>query len=188
MLIKTIQGNKDRRGGLARSTLYNHEANGQLVRVLPGVFADESLSLTEGNLMQIISIKQPMATMNLISALSFHGITTQIPAYLSVSLPKGTRMPKVYVSPVKVWPCKASYVCKGRKSYKGEVGRFYVTTPERTLVDCFRYRNKIGLDIFLEALHLGLQKRAFNFAEIEKLARVFHVERQITPYITTALS
>ena len=188
MTIKTVKGNKDARGGLARSTLYNQEAAGCLVRVMPGVFADESLPLTDANLMQIISMKQPEATMNLISALAFHGITTQIPAYLSVSLPKGTRMPTVFSSPVKAWACKPGYIRKGRKTHTGEIGKFRVTTPERTLVDCFRHRNKIGLDIFLEALHLGIQKHMFNYAEIENLARFFHVERQITPYIATALS
>ena len=188
MYIKTVKGNKDARGGMARSTLYNHEAAGRLVRVMPGVFVDESLALTDANLMQIISVKQPEATMNLVSALAFHGITTQIPAYLSVSLPKGTRMPKVFFSPVKAWACKPGYIRKGRKAHTGEIGKFHVTTPERTLVDCFRHRNKIGLDIFLEALHLGVQKRVFNYAEIERLSRFFHVERQITPYITTALS
>lgn len=185
MLIQTANGN---RGGVARSTLYNRETAGSLVRVLPGVFAREDLSMTDENLMQIICMKQPEATLNLISALAYHDITTQIPDYLSVSVPKGTRMPKVLVSPVKAWPSKPEYLRKGRVRHSGVIGKYYVTAPERTLVDCFRYRNKIGLDVFLEALHLGVQKQAFNYAEIEKLARYFHVDRLITPYISTVLS
>ena len=58
---------------------------------------------------------------------------------------------------------------------------------ERTLVDCFRYRNKLGIDIFLEALTISLRKRLLHLPTLADFSRVFHVEKLITPYITTAL-
>lgn len=172
---------------VSHGTLYYREATGKLTRVLPGLFVSAGVALTQEALMQMITLRQPRAVMNLISALSSHGMTTEIPAYLSVALPRGVHMPKVLVSSVKTWRCKADYLKIGCARKQGEWGSYRVTSPERTLVDCFRYRNKLGIDIFLEALTLGLRKNLLNLPNLAELSRLFHVDKLITPYIATAL-
>ena len=182
------RGAKRRRASeVSHGTHYYREATGKLTRVLPGLFISAEVALTQEVLMQMISIRQPQAVMNLISALSYHGMTTEIPAYLSVALPKGSYMPKVLVSSVKTWSCKADYLKIGCSKKQGKWGDYRVTSPERTLVDCFRYRNKLGIDIFLEALTISLRKSLLNLSTLADLSRVFRIEKLITPYITTAL-
>ena len=82
----------------SRGTLYYRESVGKLIKVLPGFFVPADSILNDENIMQWIHAKQPDAVMNLVSALSFHGLTTQIPAYLSVSLPRGKYIPKNFVT------------------------------------------------------------------------------------------
>ena len=167
---------------------YYRESIGKLQRVMPGVFIDAAVSLTDEVLLQIIGTRQPDIVMNLISALSYHKMTTQIPAYLSVFAPKGAYIPKVFACPVKAWGCKPEYLQCGCEKKMGSYGEYKITTPERTLVDCFRYRNKIGIDIFLEALTLGLNKKLINLTSVAEIARFFRVETNMMPYIRTALN
>lgn len=172
---------------VSRGSLYYRESKGELHRVMPGFFVPEEAALSDPNLMQWIYARQPAAVMNLVSALSFHGLTTQIPAYLSIALPRGQAMPKNFVTPVRVWYTKREWIFCGVDSLTGDYGPYRVTSPERTLVDCFRYRNKIGLDIFLEALQLGIGERRYDLNKIAELSDVFKVSTGIKPYIKTAV-
>ena len=172
----------------SRGTFYYRESVGKLIKVLPGFFVPADSILNDENIMQWIHAKQPDAVMNLVSALSFHGLTTQIPAYLSVSLPRGKHIPKNFVTPVKVWYTKDTWHLCGVTQYSGSFGVYLVTSPERTLVDCFRYRNKIGLDIFLESLQIGIRERRYDLNLIAELSAIFNVSSLITPYIKTAVS
>lgn len=138
-------------------------------------------------MMQWIYTKQQDAVMNLISALAFHGLTTQIPAYLSLALPRGRVVPKNFVTPIKVWYTKKEWIFCGVQHRCGDYGQYLVTSPERTLIDCFRYRNKIGLDIFLEALQSGIKKQCYDLNKLAELSDIFKTSTLIKPYIKTAL-
>lgn len=173
---------------VSRGTLYYREAKGDLIRLMPGFFVNADELPTEEKMIQWITARQPAATMNLISALSHHGITTQIPAYLSVALPRGVRMPRVYDYPVKAWATKREWTEIGVDEYRGEFGPYRVTSPERTLVDCFRYRHKIGLDVFMEALTMALQQKKLDTWKLDDIARRLSASRLITPYLKMALA
>ena len=173
---------------ISRGSLYNWEAAGKLLRIMPGYFVDAGEQLSDENLMQWIYTRQPTAVMNLVSALAYHGLSTQIPAYLSVSLPRGQVMPRLFVSPVRVWYTKEEWHGYGVERQKGKHGEFQVTSPERTLVDCFRYRNKIGLDIFLEALRVGMQKQRYHLNTIAELSKIYNVAMLMKPYIKTIVA
>lgn len=172
----------------SRGTLYYRESVGKLIKVLPGFFVPADSTLNDENIMQWIHARQPEAVMNLVSALSFHELTTQIPAYLSVSLPRGKLIPKNFVTPVKVWYTKNTWHLCGVTQYSGAFGSYLVTSPERTLVDCFRYRNKIGLEIFLESLQIGIREKRYDLNLLAELSSIFKVSALITPYIKTAVS
>lgn len=165
----------------SRTTLYNEENRNRLARIMPGVFVEADASMNDLNVMQWLTLRQPHSVMNLISALSFHQATTQIPQYLSVALPRGVRMPKVLVTPVKAWFVSPSLLLDGYEVHQGDYGSFNVTTLERTLVDCFKYRNKIGLDIFMEAINLT--KGKWDAWKLQKEATRLRVLSLITPYL-----
>lgn len=165
----------------SRTTLYNREETGRLTRIMPGLFVESDASMNTLNVMQWLSLRQPLAVMNLISALSYHEATTQIPQYLSVALPRGTCLPKVLVMPVKAWSVTPSLLQNGCEEHQGDYGSFKVTTLERTLVDCFKYRHKIGLDIFMEALNMA--KGRLNLWQLQKEATLQRVLTLMTPYL-----
>lgn len=164
-----------------RAQQYRLGKVGKLRRVMPGVFVEDGVELTNVRLMQFVSMKQRAAVMNLISALAYHKMTTQIPDYLSYALPRGTHAPSTDAVPTRVWYVTPSYLRHGIEEVEGEYGTFKVTTPERTLVDCFKYRNKIGLEIFLEALYLTRQQ--VNMWTLQELAAEHHVLRGMMPYL-----
>lgn len=171
---------------LASSTRYRRLAAGALQRVMPGVLIDSGELLTEESLMSLLGSRQPAAVMNLVSALHHYGLTTQIPDALSVALPRGVRMPRVYGYPVQVWHTTPALLADCSRDEEGPHGRYRVTSPERTVVDCFKYRNKIGLSIFLEALamsHGSLAPEAM-YAE----ARRLRVLTSILPYLKSYYS
>lgn len=185
VVIKSHQReNASRKTYSSRTTLYNEEGRDRLVRIMPGVFVEADAPMSDLNVMQWLTLRQPHSIMNLISALSFHQATTQIPQYLSVALPRGIRLPKVLVMPVKAWFVTPSLLLDGHEVHQGDYGSFNVTTLERTLVDCFKYRHKIGLDIFIEALELTRGK--WNAWKLQKEADRLRVLSSITPYLKMA--
>lgn len=185
IIIKSRQEERaSRKTYSSRTTLYNEEDRDRLVRIMPGVFVEADASMSDINVMQWLTLRQPPSVMNLISALSFHQATTQIPQYLSVALPRGVRLPKVLVMPVKAWFVTPSLLLDGYEVHQGDYGAFNVTTLERTLVDCFKYRNKIGLDIFIEALELT--RGEWNAWKLQKEADRLRVLSTITPYLKMA--
>lgn len=166
-----------------RSTLYRRLAAGELQRVMPGVLVASEEFLTDDRVMSLLAERQPAVVMNLISALSHHGLTTQIPDALSVALPRGVRLPRVYGTPMQVWFTKQELLQDAAVDVAGEFGPYRVTTAERTVADCFKYRNKIGLSIFLEALKLsqGRLNPSRLYAEAERL----RVLKRMLPYLKT---
>ena len=169
-----------------RKKLYRRLAAGELQRVMPGAMVNIDAILTAEQVMSLIHSRQPSTVMNLISALSYHKMTTQIPDALSVALPRGIRMPAVYALPIQVWYTSPALLCDCTVEGKSEYGPFFVTTPERTLVDCFKYRNKIGLSIFLEAARMGLGQ--LNPSIIHHEAERLRVLNGILPYLKSYFS
>ena len=164
-----------------RSTLYRRLAAGSLQRVMPGVMIGAAEMLTAERLMSLLNGQQPAAAMNLISALHHYDMTTQIPDALSVALPRGVRMPRVHGFPVQVWYTTPKLLEGCIVEARCEHGAFRVTTPERTVVDCFKYRNKIGLAIFLEALKMSHDR--LNPSLLHAEAQRLRVLRGMLPYL-----
>jgi len=126
----------------------------------------------------------PKKTGCLISALSFHGITTQVPrtVYLAVSRGRYAGL-RLHTPPVKIYRFDAATFDQGIETHRvdGETVRIY--SVARTLVDCFKYRNKLGLDIAIEALRFGRQRIRISNREILHFARLLRQVRVISPYL-----
>ena len=170
----------------SQSTLYRRADAGELSRVMPGLFVSADTFPTDERVMQWVTLRQPKAIMNLISALAYHKLTTRIPDYLSIALPRGVRAPVVPCAYVRPYFVSPELLTDCSIFVQGEYGGFHVTTPERTLVDCFKQRNKIGKEIFLEALRMGTGK--YNIDTLMHEATRLRALRSITPYLTTALT
>jgi predicted transcriptional regulator of viral defense system len=133
------------RFGIHPETLYKMRDEGTLEILSRGLFriADQA-ELGNPDLVAV-SIRFPQGVICLISALSFHGITTQIPHAIDLALPRGTERPRIDHPPVNIyWTVARMFAC-GIEEHRVDDRAVRIYSPERTLVDCFRYRNKMGL-------------------------------------------
>jgi predicted transcriptional regulator of viral defense system len=131
--------------------------------------------------------RYPRSVICLISALSFHNMTTQIPHAISIALPRGSRAPTITNPPVHHFFFSAKSYMAGIEEHEMDGVSLRVYDREKTLADCFRFRNKLGMDIFLEALRLYKDSGSTKPGLIMEYARLCDVEKAISPYLEAGL-
>jgi predicted transcriptional regulator of viral defense system len=173
--------------GIHPRTFYMLRDAGVLDRVSRGVYRlAEEKPLSNVDLVTVAA-RIPRAVICLISALAFHEMTTQVPHTVSIALERGAESPRIDHPPVSVHRFSRESLVVGIEQHViyGVTVRVY--SAEKTLVDCFKFRNKVGMDVILEALKLYKAGGAFNLAELLKYARICRVERIMRPYLEATL-
>ena len=122
---------------------------------------------------------------SLISALSYHGLTTQIPHEVSVAVMRGTRAPRLEHPPVRTYFFSGAAHVAGIEVHRLDGVEVRIYGPEKTLADCFKFRNRIGMDIVQEALRAYRARRRPDFDAVLRFARICRVDRVIRPYLET---
>jgi predicted transcriptional regulator of viral defense system len=118
----------------------------------------------------------------LVSALQFHGIGTQLPAEVWIAVPRGTRVPRVSAPLLRVHISPEVFDL-GIEEHRIEGQTVRVSSVARTVADCFRFRNKIGLDVALEALTDAWRSKRLNLDELNRISRKLRVQRVMQPYL-----
>jgi len=171
--------------GFQRSLLHHLLERGDIERVarglyrLPGAMTSEHESVVE-----VVHLV-PHGVIALVSALSFHGIGTQIPGVVWMALDRArTRSrPRMQGRPVEfVWFSGPAFT-EGQEVHDVDGINIRVYSPAKTTADLFKYRRKIGLDVAIEALREGLGERRFTPAEVERFARICRVWNVMKPFI-----
>lgn len=174
--------------GLTRYMLYSMVEKGVLEKVTHGLYRLKELEPISNPDLVIVAIRFPKAVICLISALAFHEMTTQIPHEVSVAVPKDSRKIKLQSPPVITHKFSEESYQEGIQNHQIDDTLVQVYSPEKTLADCFKFRNKIGMDVFLEALKLYKSRFKPNISEILKYSRVCRVESLIKPYLESNLT
>jgi predicted transcriptional regulator of viral defense system len=134
-----------------------------------------------------VAMRVPSGVICLISALSFHNLTTQIPHRVAVALPQSVRRPRIKYPPLDiVWLSTEAYSAGMEKHLLDGVA-VPIYSKAKTIADCFKFRNKIGKDVALEALKEYVQLPDFNVEELLSYARINRVEKVIQPYLEAVL-
>ena len=168
--------------GIAPRTLYAMHDAGLLVKITRGVFRlAEAAPLSDANLIQV-ALRIQKGVICLISALAYHDLTTQIPHQIYVAIPLHAEKPRLKYPPVRLFWFSRSVYSAGIDEHLIDGTSVSMYNREKTIADCFKYRNKIGLDISIEALKEGLD-RGCKIALIMKYARIDRVENVIRPYM-----
>jgi predicted transcriptional regulator of viral defense system len=169
--------------GVHPEVIYFMRDAGILERVARGLYRlADGPELSRPDLVAV-SLKAPKAVICMVSALAYHGITTQIPHAVDISLPRGAERPRIDHPPIHVyWAVERIHGC-GVEEHQVDGMTVRVYSPEKTLVDCFRYRNKIGLDTGVEALKLYRERKPVKADAIMDCARACRVARTILPYL-----
>lgn len=169
--------------GISRYMLYSLRDKGVLERISRGIYRLSELSALSDPDLVVVSSRFPRAVICLISALSFHNITTQIPHEVSIAIPKTMRIPVLDYPPIKVHRLSFETYEAGIEEHMIDGVSIKIYDPEKTIVDCFRFRNKIGMDVVLEGLNFYRKRKKLNLNKISKYAKLCRVESVMQPYL-----
>lgn len=173
--------------GIARQYLSIASQQGLLERIgrglycLPNAIQNEHRSLIE------VCKRMPSGVICLLSALQYHGLTTQLPYEVWVAVSPNTRTPSLDTVQIRVTRFSGQAFSEGIQTRTIEGAQLRVYHPAKTIADCFKYRNKVGLDVALEALRDGLRQKKATVDELVQYGRFCRVERVMTPYMEAIL-
>lgn len=173
--------------GIHSRTLYAMRDAGLIERLGRGLYRLAKAAPLSNPDLVTVALKVPKGVLCLISALSFHDITTQVPHAVHVALPFGTERPRLDSPPTRFSWFKEPAYGSGVETHKIDGATIRVYSPAKTIADCFKFRNKIGLDVALEALKLCLKKKRSKPDELLKYARICRVENVMRPYLEAIL-
>ena len=171
------------RRGIHRRTLYAMRDTGILERLERGLYRLAELPpLTAPDLVTVMR-KLPKSVICLISALSFHDITTQIPHAIHIAVKRGTEAPRLNHPPTKVYWFSGEEFTTGVETHSIDATTVHVYSAEKTLADCFKYRRKIGMNTVLEALAMYREQPRPRTKQLLRFARICRVEKVMRPYL-----
>jgi predicted transcriptional regulator of viral defense system len=136
----------------------------------------------------MVTARVPQAVVCLLTALHVHGIGTQAPREVWIALDRKARKPRLEGLPARIVRFSGPMLTYGVETREIQGVPVRITSPARTVVDCFRYRNKVGLDVALEALRDALATGRASVADILRSAEVGRVLSVIQPYVESASS
>ncbi|PCK04349.1 MAG: transcriptional regulator [Alteromonadaceae bacterium] len=173
--------------GLSRYQLYRLRDEGVIEALSRGLYRLADLPLISNPDLVTVASRYPKAVLCLVSALAWHGITTQIPHRVHLAVPRQARLPELDYPPVQGYRFAESAFGAGIQTHAVDNTALQIYNPERTLADCFKFRNKIGLDVALEALQLYKARLKTKPAEILKYAKLCRVDQVMRPYLEAGL-
>lgn len=169
--------------GISRNYLYRMHKEGLLKKTGVGLYTLPTAPITEASSLAEVAKRIPNAVVSLLSALSHHGMTTQIPHEIWLTIPRGSWRPDVAYPPLNV-----SYVSEPAYSFgieehimNGVTVKIY--SPAKTVADCFKFRNKVGLDVAIEGLREAWRSRKVTMDELVEAAAIDRVSRVMRPYL-----
>ena len=170
--------------GIHTSTLTRMAKSGALEKVGPGRYRlPRSLLTTEHHNLAVVAAAVPQSVICLISALRFHDIGTQLPAEVWIAVPRGTRVPRVSAPPIRVVNVSTAVFELGIEEHRVEGQAVRIYSLARTIADCFRFRNRVGLDVALEALTEAWRSKRLKLDELNRIAKRLRVQRVMQPYL-----
>jgi len=168
-------------------TLYALRDSGQLEELSRGLYRlADAAPLDEPDLVTV-SLKIRRAVVCLISALARHELTTQIPHEVHVAIPRGSEPPRLSYPPVRHYWFGPSAYSAGIETIDLDGVEVKIYNREKTLADCFKYRNRIGLDVVVEALRMYRQQGQIKVESLLHFAGVCRVRKVMTPYLESIL-
>ena len=175
------------RYGIARTYLQRLEQRGLLERAGRGLYRLPSAEVTEHHGLATACKLIPHGVICLLSALQFHELTTQAPFEVWMAIDVRARRPRGTTPPLRIVRFSGRALTEGVEVHEIEGVRVRVYGPAKTVADCFKYRNKIGLDVALEALQDCRSQRKCTNDELWQYANVCRVANVMKPYLEATL-
>ena len=173
--------------GIPRESLLRLYRQGALVRPARGVYALADSSVTEHHTLAVAVKLVPRGVVCLLSALRFHTLTTQDPHEIWMAIDFKARKPSIEYPRLRVVRFSGRALVEGVETHVIEGIEVRVYSAAKTVADCFKYRNKIGVDVAIEALRNALRTRKATVDEIHRFAKLCRVANVMRPYLESAV-
>lgn len=174
--------------GLSPTHLQRLYERGLLQRSGRGVYLPADAPLDETASIEEVSLRLPAGVICLLSALQFHGLTTQLPHHVWIALPLRANTPRLDYPPLRVVRLSDAALTAGVETHPRQTTALRVYNPAKTVADCFKFRNKVGLETALEALHDCWRKRRATIPDLWRYAQICRVGSVMRPYLEGLLS
>jgi len=161
---------------------------GLLVRSARGLYTAANAELSENQTIVDVSKRIPKGAICLLSALSIHEITTQSPFEVWIAIDVKARLPQIKDLPIKTVRFSGEALTSGIDYQIIDGVKVPIYNPAKTIADCFKYRNKIGLDVAIEALQEGWKDKKFNMNDIWKFSKICRVQNVMRPYLESLVA
>ncbi len=174
--------------GISREYLRKLHEQGLVQRLGHGLYSLSEVEPTEYRTMAEASKRVPHGVVCLLSALRFHDLTTQLPFEIWMAIDRKAWRPRESIIPLRIVRFSGAALTAGMGEHKIEGVPVRVYNLAKTVADCFKYRNKIGLDVALEALREGWRERRFTMDELWRYAKICRVANVMRPYLEALVS
>lgn len=169
--------------GAPRVVLTRMTAKGMLEKVGRGIYRLPESQNSEHESLVTIATKVPQAVFCLQTALQFHELTTQLPRQIWIAMPRGSHTPKIDYPPVKMVQFAGDAYSEGIEVFERDQVKLRVYCVAKTVADCFKHRNKIGLDVALEAIKDARSQKKASADDIWRYAKICRVANVMRPYL-----
>lgn len=173
--------------GIPREYLWQLQQRGLLERAGRGIYRRPDGEMTENHSLVEAAQRMPRGVICLLSALRFHDLTTQSPFEVWVAIDRKAHRPHSssddQMTPLNIVRFSGEALTKGVEEHTIEGVTLKIYGPAKTVADCFKYRNKIGIDVAMEALRDCWQKRRASADELWRYAKICRVANVMRPYM-----
>jgi predicted transcriptional regulator of viral defense system len=169
--------------GVTRAQLSRLVREGLVLRQSRGIYVAARHGLTANHTLAQVAKRVPDGIFCLLTALRLHGLTTQAPAEVWVALPERARRPRLDYPRLRIARFSGEALTEGIEERRAEGVTLRVYSAAKTVADCFKYRNKVGIDVAVEALRDFSRKHRGGATDLARYARICRVARVMQPYL-----
>jgi predicted transcriptional regulator of viral defense system len=180
---RTVTAADTARAGIHSQQLTRLVAEGVLERLARGLYRLADQQISEHQSLLVVARAVPNGVICLLSALDFHGIGTQLPAEVWVAIERGARAPVLAYPPLRVVRFSGAAFTEGVEDHRADGQNLRVYSVAKTIADLFKYRNRVGVDVAIEALRDAWRERRFTMEALDRAARACRVTRVLRPYV-----
>ena len=156
---------------------------GVIVSVTRGLYRIAEMEIpTQVNIVDVVK-RVPKGVICLLSALSFHELTTQMPHQIWIAVDRKARKPKIEYPPVRVFHFSGVSFTEGVETHTIMEQKVQIFSAAKTVIDCFRWKNEVGLDVAIEAAKDYLTHRDSSPSKLMEYAKVCKIEKIVRPYL-----
>lgn len=166
-----------------RAVLARMSLIGQLEKVSRGLYRLPESQTAQHESLRTVATRVPQAVICLLSALQFHELTTQLPRQVWIAMPRGSHVPKLDYPPIKLIQYSGQAYSEGIDTVIVDQIEVKVYGVDKTIADCFKHRNKIGIDVAIEALKEARRKKLIDMNALWRFATICRVANLMRPYM-----